>query len=368
MTGARPLLVARDSALAEEVSRLAAAAGGELEHTTSPATSAWRIAPLVLLDADAAAAGAADCLPRRRGVVVLCRAPTSDLWRAAFEIGAEHVLELPADEAALIELLADAADVPVQDGRVLAVLGGCGGAGASVLATATAVAAARNGERSLLVDCDPLGGGVDLAVGAEAAEGLRWSGLAVNAGRLAANALHEALPTRRIGSGSLAVLSCDRDGPSRGLTPEAVRAVLGAGRRAGDTVVCDLPRTLPEAAVAGLREADLAVVVVPAEVRACAAAARAVAGIREQVAGPIRLVVRGPAPGGLRTADVARAVGAEVLAVMRAQPRLSAVLDRGGLATAGPARRGPVARAAREVLTELTRAEPSTVSSALVGS
>ncbi|MEV0082146.1 septum site-determining protein Ssd [Saccharopolyspora sp. NPDC050642] len=359
MTAARPLLVARDSALAEEVSRLAAAAGGEVEHVPGPAPPSWRTAPLVLLDA--AALGAADGLPRRRGVVVLSRDPTPDLWRAAFEIGAERVLELPADEAGLIELLADAGDAPAQGGRVLAVLGGCGGAGASVLATATAVFAARSGERSLLVDCDPLGGGVDLAVGAEAADGLRWSGLAVNAGRLAASALHEALPKRRIGSGAITVLSCDRDGPPTGLTPEAVRAVLCAGRRAGDTVVCDLPRTLPAAAAAGLRDADLAVVVVPAEVRACAAAARAVASIREHAAGPVRLVVRGPAPGGLRTADVARAVGAEVLAVMRPQPRLPAVLDRGGLAAAGPVRRGPVAQVAREVLAALGRSEPSTV-------
>ncbi|MBB5153992.1 septum site-determining protein Ssd [Saccharopolyspora phatthalungensis] len=354
-----PLLVAQDSTLAEEVSRLAAAAGGELEHTQMPAAPSWRTAPLVLLDAQAV--GVADGLPRRRGVVVLCRDPTPDLWRAAFEIGAEHVLEMPADEAGLIELLADAADVPAQGGRVLAVLGGCGGAGASVLATAAAVVAARGGERSLLVDCDPLGGGVDLAVGAEATDGLRWSGLAVNAGRLAASALHEALPKRRIGSGAITVLSCDRDGPSTGLTPEAVRAVVGAGRRAGDTVVCDLPRSLPAAAAAGLRQADLAVVVVPAEVRACAAAARAVASIREHAAGPIRLVVRGPAPGGLRAADVARAVGEEVLTVMRPQPRLPAVLDRGGFTTTGPTRRGPVTRAAQEVLTALTHAESSTV-------
>lgn len=356
MTTTRPLLVTRDSALAEEVSRLAAATGGELEHAPDPAAAGWRTAPLVLLDP--AAIGAANGLPRRRGVAVLCRDPTSELWRAAFEIGAEHVLQLPADEATLIELLSDAGDVPTQGGRVLTVLGGCGGAGASVLATAVAMIAARGGERSLLVDCDPLGGGVDLAVGAEAADGLRWSGLAVNAGRLAASALHEALPKRRIGAGAITVLSCDRDGPSSGLTPEAVRAVLSAGRRAGDTVVCDLPRSLPAAAVAGLRQADLAVVVVPAEVRACAAAARAVASIREHAASPVWLVVRGPAPGGLRTADVARAVGADVLSVMRPQASLPATLDRGGFAAI---RRGPVARAAQEVLAALSGAEMSTV-------
>ncbi|GAA0510274.1 ATPase AAA [Saccharopolyspora subtropica] len=353
------LLVARDSELDEEVTRLAAVSGAELDRAPHPAAPAWRTAPLVLLDEAAAAAGVASGLPRRRGVVVVCRGPTPELWRAAFEIGADHVIVLPEEDARLVELLADAAaDVPAQDGRVLAVLGGSGGAGASVLATATAVVAARRGERSLLVDCDPFGGGLDLAAGVEEAEGLRWSGLAVNAGRLAATALHDALPRRRIGSGSLTVLACDREVPPTGLTPEAVRAVLDAGRRAGDTVVCDVPRTLTEPALAGLREADLAVVVVPAEVRACAAAARTVASIREHVAGQLRLVVRGPAPGGLRTEDVARAVEADVVTVLRSQPRLPAVLDRGGLAGAGLARRGPVGRAVGDVLAALWASGP----------
>ncbi|MER5391743.1 septum site-determining protein Ssd [Saccharopolyspora sp. NPDC002686] len=351
MTAARPLLVVRDGDLAEEVSRLAAASCGELVRAGELSAPAWRAAPLVLLDAAAAAAGVAGGLPRRRGVVVLCRDPTPELWRVAFEIGADQVITLPAQETALIELLADAADSPPQDGRVLAVLGGCGGAGASVLAAAAAVLAARGGARALLVDCDPLGGGVDLAVGAEADEGLRWSGLAVNAGRLGASALHQALPERRIGSGAITVLSCDRGGPSSGLTPEGVRAVLAAGRRAGDVVVCDVPRVLSEPAAAALREADLAVVVVPAEVRAVAAAERVVAAAGEHAAGPVRLVVRGPAPGGLRSADVVRAVGAEVLATMRPEPQLPALVDCGGLARLR--RRGPVARAARQVLAAL---------------
>ncbi|MER7010634.1 septum site-determining protein Ssd [Saccharopolyspora sp. NPDC000359] len=354
MTAARPLLVAQDAELAEEAARLAAASCGELVREGELSAPAWRAAPLVLLDAAAAAAGVAGGLPRRRGVVVLCRDPTPQLWRTAFEIGADQVITLPAEETALIGLLADSADTPVQDGRVLAVLGGCGGAGASVLATAAAVLAARGGARALLVDCDPLGGGVDLAVGAETDDGLRWSGLAVNAGRLGASALHEALPERRIGSGAITVLSCDRGGPSSGLTPEGVRAVLAAGRRAGDVVVCDLPRALPEPAVAVLREADLAAVVVPAEVRAVAAAERVVAVVAQHAAGPVRLVVRGPAPGGLRLADVARAVGAEVLTAMRPEPQLPALVDCGGLA-ARLRRRGPVARAAQQVLAELDR-------------
>ncbi|RRO17223.1 septum formation initiator [Saccharopolyspora rhizosphaerae] len=356
---AHPLLVVRDAELAEEVTRLAAASGSELERAPRLLPTAWRTAPLVLLDEPTAVTCADRALPRRRGVALVCRATDESVWRTAFGIGAERVLTLPADEPELIELLADAVDAPVGEGRVLAVLGGCGGAGASALATAASVVAARSGGRSLLVDCDPLGGGLDLALGLEREEGLRWSGLSVGAGRLGSATLRRALPKKRVGPGELAVLACDRDRPPSGLTPEGVRAVLGAGRRSGATVVCDLPRSPSSADGPVLGDAELAVVVVPAEVRACAAAARVVSAVTERAGCPVRLVVRGPSPGGLRPRDVARAAGAPVLATMRPQPRLAAAVDRGDLVSAAH-RRSPLATAADAALTELAAVESPT--------
>ena len=50
-------------------------------------------------------------------------------------------------------------------GAVIAVIGGRGGAGASVFATALAHSATE----ALLVDLDPWGGGIDLLLGAETA-------------------------------------------------------------------------------------------------------------------------------------------------------------------------------------------------------
>jgi secretion/DNA translocation related CpaE-like protein len=356
MSTTPPLLITTDDVLAEEVYRLAAVCGCELRRLSDPVSvgEEWRTAALVLLDGVTAATSVATGLPRRRGVLVVSPGPAPDFWRAAFEIGAEQVIELPADEARLVELLAQVMEHSAPDlGRVLAVVGGCGGAGASVLATATALTAIRDGDRCLLLDCDPLGGGLDLAVGTEASEGLRWSGLAVSGGRVASAALHDALPSRRIGSGTLTVLSCDRDGPSSGLTAQAVQAVISAGRRSGETVVCDLPRSLSDAAAAALRLADLTVVVVPTQVRACAAAARLVAEFQGRSAGPFQAVVRGPAPSGLTVADVGSAVGIEVLAVMRPHPGLPAAMDRSGLRGGRFASRGPVAHAARQVLAAL---------------
>jgi secretion/DNA translocation related CpaE-like protein len=333
--------------LADEVVRLAAAAGCELNRATDPAAlrEQWSTAPLLLLDAGAAASSAGTGLPRRDGVVVVSAVADPEVWRCAVAVGAEQVAILPDAESWLIGALADAVESPADPGRVLAVLGGRGGAGASVLAAAVAVAAVSSGRRALLVDCDPLGGGLDLALGAEELGGLRWSGLALGGGRVAAAALHAALPAPRLGDrDGLTVLSCDRDGP--GPDGAAVRTVCGAGRRAGETVVCDVPRYPCEPGTAALECADLAVLVVPAEVRACAAAAVVAARVLRYGVG-LQLVVRGPAPGGLTPGDISRVLNLPLLSAMRPQPGLAGALDRGAV----PGRaRGPLATTARQVL------------------
>jgi secretion/DNA translocation related CpaE-like protein len=343
----RPVMMVAPGALADELVRLAAAAGCEPDRVTDPEglRERWTTAPLLLLDVQAAMTSANAGLPRRAGVVIVSAAPDPEVWRCAVAVGAEQVAVLPDAEAWLVGALADAVESRPDPGRVLAVLGGRGGAGASVFATAVAVAVVRLGRQALLVDCDALGGGLDLALGAEETDGLRWPGLALGGGRVRAAALHAALPTPRLGHrGGLTVLSCDRDSP--GPDGAAVHTVCGAGRRAGETVICDVPRYPCEPGAAALETADLAVLVVPAEVRACAAAATVLARVlRYGVA--VQLVVRGPAPGGLTPHDVSRALDLPLLAAMRSPPGLAGALDRG--AVPGKSR-GPLATAARQVL------------------
>jgi hypothetical protein len=98
-----------------------------------------------------------------------------------------------------------------------------------------------------------------------------------------------------------------------------------------------------------LDAADLVVVVAPADVRSCAAAAALAPWV--SAANPNSgVVVRGPSPGGLRSADVARIVGLPLLAAMRAQPGVTGALERGGLQLR---RRSPLATASRHVLAML---------------
>lgn len=354
------MIIMTPGGLADEVTRLAAAAGCDPHRVTDPGTvrEQWNCAPLLLLDFEAATASANAGLPRRDGVVLVSTEGNPETWRCAVAVGAQHVAVLPDAEAWLVGALADAVELPAEPGRVLAVLGGRGGAGASVFATAVAVAVAESGRPTMLVDCDALGGGLDLALGAENVNGLRWSGLALGGGRVPAAALHAALPTPYLGGrGELTVLSFDRPDygradharDDRGPDAVAVRTVCQAGRRAGETVVCDVPRHPCEPGTAALETADLAVLVVPAEVRACAAAATVAARVlRYGVA--LQLVVRGPAPGGITPDDVSRALELPLLATMRPQPGLAGALDRGAV----PGRsRGPLATAARQVLAVL---------------
>lgn len=347
----RPLAFVDDELLLDELLRLAAAAACELEVVPDAraARPGWAGAPLVLLDP----AALQSCLhaqlpPRGRLVLVCVGRPPQECWQRVHHAGVEQVLTLPQDEATLIGLLADVVDGPsTGDGRVLGVIGGRGGAGASVFAAAVAVEAARSGSGALLVDCDPLAGGIDLVLGAEHDAGLRWPELGIRGGRVSMSALGAALPDLRCGPGRLAVLSCGRDGP--GPTADGVAAVVDAGVRAGHTVVCDLPRELDAAGWLAVERADLVGVVIPAEVRACASALRVV----ERLSGRARrvgAVVRGPAPEALPVDAVTDSVGVELLTVMRAEPKLAKDIE---CARFSPKPGGPLAAGAREVLDAL---------------
>ena len=333
-----------DPALRDDVDRIAAAAGVPVVHAAEPSSrKAWTGAVAVLLDAHGARRCGERALPRRARVVLVGRTePRVVEWQAAISVGAQHVMTLPAQERDLVAELSDAAESSREDGRrgaVVAVIAGRGGAGASLFATALAHTAAD----ALLIDADPWGGGIDLALGSEAQSGLRWPDLALQGGRLNHASLREALPRYR----GVSVLSGTRDGCDIDSAP--LGAVIDAGRRGGATVICDVPRRSTAASETALDAADLIVLITPADVRSCAAAA-AIAPWVSAINPNVGLVVRGPAPGGLRSAEVARIVGLPLLAAMRSQPGLADSLERGGLRLR---RRSPLVAAARRVLTVL---------------
>ncbi|MDH6465925.1 secretion/DNA translocation related CpaE-like protein [Micromonospora sp. A200] len=346
-----PLLVTADGDLLDELLRLAAAGGTEVELAADPAAARarWLPAPLVLVGRDQAQACLRARLPRRPRTVLVGRTGELDpAWEVAELLGAEHVATLPAAEPWLVDRFTECgSDRPFGgSARTVAVLGGRGGAGASVFAGALAVTAARARLRTLLVDADPLGGGLDLVLGWEELDGLRWPAFTDADGRVDAPALVRALPSR----GDLVVLSWDR-GDLLALPAQAMAATVDAARRGRDFVVVDVPRQLDDAAVVALQSADQAYLVVPAELRATAAAARVVAAAAPHCAA-LGVIVRGPAPGRLKATEVARALGLPLAGTLRPEPALCRGLERGE-APAG-AGRGPLAALCRRIVTELT--------------
>ncbi|SUE16407.1 membrane protein [Rhodococcus gordoniae] len=333
-----------DPALVADLRRVVAAADRTLHEMSVPVPRrAWTDAPIVVLDA-AAAVSCAGGYPRRPGVILVCSG-TADLteWQAAATVGAEHVLALPSEEVELLSIIAAAGEPSSGAGVVLAVVGGCGGAGASTFAAALAWAAGHDERRdTLLVDADPFGAGLDVLTGLEEHPGVRWSGLTVDGGRISARALRDAVP---VWSSGVGVLSTDRENNER-LTAGAAGSVVEAARGAGTTVVCDVGRSFGPVADAVITLADLTVLVVPARIGAVLSAAR-VARTLAARGEPAGVVVRGPAPGGLRAADVADAVGVDVLTAMRPEPGLTERLEHGGLRLRP---RSPLLGAAHDVL------------------
>ncbi len=295
----RPLLLTADPELLDQLLGMAAAAGVAVDVAVEPTTCGpqWTDSPLVLLGTDLVAAVAGACLAPRTGVVlVTCDAATAELSGVADTVGAEEVISLRHDEADVLERLADATEPPAC-ARVIGVLGGRGGAGASTLAAGLALTAAGHGP-SWLIDLDPLGGGADAGLGAELVAGARWRDLGTLTGRLSPHALRSALPK----VDGVAVVAAGED-PSE-LTPEAVRAVVSAAGRGGGTTVLDLSRSPTAARDVAIAAADDLLLVVPAELRAVIAGRRVVESLGSTAPTP-RVVVRA-VPGAVPSEEVAR--------------------------------------------------------------
>ena len=326
------LLLTASPTITAEVGRLAAAAGHEPVVRADPeaALSVWAGAAVVLVGTDLVDAVAEVSPARRPGVHVLGHAPPEHVFRAAVILGAESVLDLAGASEWLVELLTDVGEAPAA-GRVVGVVGGSGGAGATTLACALAQGVAGQGS-VLLVDTDPLGAGVDRLLGLEESPGVRWEDLHQASGRLGARALHDGVPRE----GRLGVVTWGSG--ARTLDVATLRQTLSAGRRGHDVVVLDLARHAGALLAELAARCDLVLVVCPATVRTVAslgdAASRAAIALR---------------PGRVPPEDVTAATGLRVLVDVPDQRGVSEALDLG----LGPLRRrGPLARAVREVLGE----------------
>lgn len=209
----------------------------------------------------------------------------------------DEVIPLPSRTGDLVARLM--APIPSRSGDQVTVVGAVGGCGASTLAAALAVRAARS-RRTLLVETDPRGTGVDLVLGIEGEPGLRVEEVRAELGGPDPEALWAAVPRPLP---DLGVLARSRTAAGTG-SPVAGDGGSGAARShrgAGGLVVVDAGDPAGGGAVTG--EGD--VVVTRADLPGAVAADRVV----REVPGAV-LVVRTGRGDPLHAADVARFVGA----------------------------------------------------------
>ncbi|WP_285107579.1 pilus assembly protein FlpE [Promicromonospora sp. MEB111] len=248
-----------------------------------------------------------------------------------------------------------------EPGRVIGVVGACGGAGTSVVAACVAHGLRRGGERATLVDLDAHGPGTDLLLGADGGRGARWPDLVEARGEVDGLGVVAALPRW----GAVPVLSGTASGP-----PPDDDVVLGVCRglvRAGEMLVLDLPRpgawesatrrdgggssTAPSGgagavAAQGREPADVrsgggravrallaacetVLLVVPLTLPGAVAAQRVRDALRAADVSDVRVVARGPAPGAVDPDDIAAALGLPVIGVLDRDAGLARAIERG---------------------------------------
>ena len=184
--GAYAAVLTADEELLDRLLTTLAAVGLPPQVVSDPGAvrSVWREATVVAVGGDRAERLAELGLPRRPDVFVVGDdADSEQLCRWSIPLGAA-VAPLPSSDSWFAAALADAVGCRDGDGRLVAVVAASGGVGASTCAAALAVTAAEQGQRTMLLDGDPWGGGLDLLLGAEHAEGWRWPRLMDASGHL----------------------------------------------------------------------------------------------------------------------------------------------------------------------------------------
>ena len=323
------VVAVEDPVLHPEAMHVAAATGRPVVETCVPAevVRASRSASAVLVDAATAAVFTQE---RRDRVFFLGLDPGPVDWRRAMECHAEHAFLLPAQAPELLATLGRHNRAHAHDSD------GASGAGTSVLAASIAL----TGAPALLIDAVPYGG-ADLLLGIENTPGARWQDLNLGDGFVGASDLWQALPHTK---SEVAVLTSARTTMADGfsLDPARVSSAVECAQTGDNLVVVDTC----DAAVLGL--CDLVALVIPAEVRAVAAATTLAAQLKAQRIHPIG-VLRHRGWSGVDADEVERVAQLPIVGQVAHVPRLAKTVETQGLRSIPR----PLTKVALDVMDEL---------------
>ena len=274
-------------------------------------------------------------------VVAIALRETTTALRTAVRIGARGFYVWPEERDALGQSIkgmgsSDPSEADAE-GRVVAVLGARGGAGATFLATNLAAAMARSGASTVLADLDPLYGDVAAALGMSP-EPSSPSGteLAAVSHELTSDHLAQALHSHP--SGFRVLLAPAQVTSETAIAPEAIPGLISALRSRFAAVVLHLPRAADESVRAAIEEADHVLLVVTPEVPAIRSGKRLLEHLRSAgLARSVRLVVNKAGRGEVVPEDAELVLEVPLACVIdsdrivqRAQNRAELVIGRKG--------------------------------------
>lgn len=320
---AQPLVITGDESLLDPV--LAACASADVHPVVvgdpGGVRQLWAAASAVIIGVDQAHGVSRLVLPRRDRVILVGDLHRQvDLCRWSVPLDAS-VIMVPEGASGLAPVLAGVRGGG-DHGVVVTMVGGSGGIGTSTTAAGLAWAGARRGLATLLVDLDPIGGGVDLLIGIEQLDGWRWPRLRSASGQL--GDLRGQLPQLE----EMDVLSMGRGEVSEPTT-DAVTAVLSSAGHSHGLVVLDLGRDLGPSGREAVRLSDVTILLAGTDVRSLAAAQHT-ADLVRPLARDLRVVARiGRVPGGVSPAVVAESVEAPLLGAVPDDPRLRLAAEHG---------------------------------------
>jgi secretion/DNA translocation related CpaE-like protein len=217
---------------------------------------------------------------------------------------------------------------------LVAVIGGCGGAGASTLAVSLAITALSVRKRAILFDADPLGGGLEPLVA------LGTVALApehpIRTTQTWPHGIDPPQPERRPERGrrepDLALVTWGADDGEH-IPVAAMRNALRALRGTADLVVVDLPRCIDDSTQLVLSEATHTIVVAPVSERTAVATARLLPRLAV-VGPPPQVVARLPSRDELTAREFAQLLGAPLAGIIKpgrsSLPRTGAQQQLGG--------------------------------------
>ncbi|WP_052663758.1 septum site-determining protein Ssd [Psychromicrobium lacuslunae] len=251
----------------------------------------------------------------------------AELWLAAASLGIDRVAPMPKAATWLVEFLSGL-HAERSRGRMVTILGGCGGAGATTLSALLALQLNRLGRSSLLVDADPWGAGVESSLAPNPPDGLNWQGLAASSGSLNPSEFAEALP-ELASSPVLGFGNSAQPGGEAGIRvlQRSAAAVIDAARRGFDIVLTDPGRSRETQENFVLR-ADLLLCVLPANLLAMAATRRLLDALPTERP---YLVLRGGMPEGLDAELIANYLEAPLLGRVASIPGVRSAAEQGTL-------------------------------------